>query len=136
MNGHPIHADAAVVLEQPGGGVSNFAARQFMARVASDADLILTITKAHRDAVLESGPRLLHRTFILTEAARLASEAGASNAAGMPTIRPQFAVSEFPDIPDRQGRGVFEVVGQQMAEPAPPILELRRRSSGPVGSAT
>jgi protein-tyrosine phosphatase len=69
--GYPVQPNAALVLEKLGGDASGFAARQLTSRIASDADLVLTMTRAHRDAVLELAPHRLHRTFTLREAARL-----------------------------------------------------------------
>src|SRR6478735_2248705 len=71
---HPIQHDAALVLEKLGGEASNFAARQLTSRIALDADLILTMTKEHRDTVLDLAPNQLHRTFTVSEASRVASE--------------------------------------------------------------
>lgn len=78
---HAMHQDAAAVLEQLGGDASGFAARQFKPKIAADADLVITMMRAHRDTVLERTPRLLRRTFTLTEASRLASEPEAENIA-------------------------------------------------------
>lgn len=130
MIAHPIHRDAALVLEKLGGEVSNFAARQLTSRIASDADLVLTMTKAHRDAVLELAPRQLHRTFTLSEAARLASEDSAQNVADLAALRPHVAAHELQDIPDPIGQSteIFAMVGSQIADLLPPILELCRRS--------
>ena len=100
MIGHPIQHDAALVLEKLGGEVSNFAARQLTSRIASDADLVLTMTRAHRDTVLELAPRQLHRTFTLSEAARLASECNARNVADLAALRPHLAAHELSDVPD------------------------------------
>ena len=128
---HPIHRDAALVLEKLGGDVSNFAARQLTSRIASDADLVLTMTQAHRDAVLELAPRQLHRTFTLTEAARLASEDSAQKVADLAALRPHMAAHEVQDISDPIGRSteIFEMVGSQIADLLPPILALCRRSA-------
>ena len=128
MVAHPIDHDAALVLEKLGGQVSNFAARQLTSRIASDADLVLTMTKAHRDTVLELAPRQLHRTFTLSEAARLASECSARNVADLAALRPQLA-GQLPDIPDPIGQSTefFALVGSQVADLLPPILELCRR---------
>lgn len=128
---HPIHPDAALVLETLGGDVSNFAARQLTSRIASDADLILTMTKAHRDAVLEIAPHQLRRTFALSEAAQLASESDARTVADLADLRPHLAARELSDIPDPIGRSTefFAMVGSQIANLLPPILELCRRSS-------
>jgi len=38
-------------------------------KIASAADLILMMTKEHRDIVLEAAPRQLSQTFTMTEAA-------------------------------------------------------------------
>jgi protein-tyrosine phosphatase len=126
---HPIHPEAALVLEKLGGEVSNFAARQLTSRIASDADLVLTMTKAHRDAVLDLAPHQLHRTFTLSEASCLASEFSARSVADLAALRPQLAGHELADIPDPIGQGaeVFATIGGQIADLLPPILELCRR---------
>jgi protein-tyrosine phosphatase len=129
--GHPIHHDAALVLEKLGGESSNFAARQLTSRIASDADLVLTMTRAHRDTVLEFAPRQLHRTFTLSQAARLAYEYNARNVADLAALRPHLAAQELLDIPDPVGQSgeFFAMVCSQIADMLPPILELCRRSS-------
>ncbi|HKP39548.1 low molecular weight phosphatase family protein [Mycobacterium sp.] len=131
VTAHPIHPDAALVLEKLGGDASNFAARQLTSRIASDADLVLTMTRAHRDTVLELAPRQLHRTFTLSEAARLASDCNARNIADLAALRPHLATHELADIPDPIGRAAdfFATVGSQIAELLPPIVELCQRSS-------
>src|SRR5258708_37398150 len=114
---HPIQHEAARFLERLGGEVSNFAARQLTSRIASDADLVLAMTKAHRDTVLELAPHpcQLHRTFTLSEAARLASECNARNVADLAALRPHLAAHELSDIPDPIGRSkeFFAMVGSQ-----------------------
>ena len=119
------------MLEELGGDASNFVARQLTARIASDADLVLAMSKAHRDAVLEIAPRQLHRTFTLSEAARLVSECNAQTVSDLAALRPQFAAHDLSDVPDLIGRSAetFAMVGSQIADLLPPILELCRRSS-------
>jgi protein-tyrosine phosphatase len=128
---HPIHPDAAVVIEKLGGDASNFAARQLTSRIASAADLVLTMTTAHRDTVLELAPHQLNRTFTLSEAARLVSDYDAQNVADLAALRPHLATHEVPDIPDPIGRAAefFTSVGSQIAELLPTVLELCRRSA-------
>jgi protein-tyrosine phosphatase len=130
MIGRPIHHDAALVIEKLGGEVSSFVARQLTSRIASDADLVLTMTRAHRDTVLELAPHQLHTTFTLSEAARLASDFNARNIADLAALRAHLATHELSDIPDPIGRAAdfFTTVGSQIAELLPPILELCRRS--------
>ena len=128
--GHPIHRDAAGVLEKLGGDASHFAARQFKSKIASAADLIIAMTSAHRDIVLEAAPRQLHRTFTMAEVARLSLMHGAETLADLAALRPQLAANEIADIPDPIGQSpeVFATVGAQIAELLPPIMELCRRT--------
>jgi protein-tyrosine phosphatase len=123
-----MHPDAAVVLEKLGGEASNFAARQLTPRIASDADLVLTMTRAHRDAVLELAPHRLHRTFTLSEAARVISECNARSVAALAAHRTQLAAHELSDIPDPIGQDAkyFSMIGSQIADLLPPILKLCR----------
>lgn len=45
-------------------------ARQLTRRIASDADLIITLTGSHRDYILDEWPELAHRTFVIGQATR------------------------------------------------------------------
>ncbi len=100
--------------------------------IASDAELIVTMTRAHRDAVLEIAPGKLRRTFTLCEASRLISEKNARAIADLATLRPHLENSELMDVPDPIGRGaeVFAEVGAQIAALMPPIVELFQGSYG------
>ena len=128
MIGNPIHPDAALVLEGLGGDASNFAARQLTPKIAAGADLVLTMTRAHRDAVLELAPHRLHTTFTLTEASRLATDHHARTIRDLADLRPHLADLNPADIPDPIGHSpeVFAEVGAALAELLPPILELCR----------
>ena len=129
MIARPIDDDAALVIEKLGGEVSNFAARQLTARIASGADLVIAMTKAHRDAVLELAPRELNKTFTLSEAARLATERNARSVADLAALRPHLPAQEKSDIPDPIGQSAafFAMVGSRIANLLPPIVELCRR---------
>ena len=128
--GHPVHRDAAVVLDALGGDTSGFAARQLTAKIASTADLIIAMTSAHRDIVLETTPRQLRRTFILTEASRLASMDDAGTLEDLARLRPRLGTKDKPDVPDPIGQSpeVFAAIGAQIADLLPPIMELCRRT--------
>jgi protein-tyrosine phosphatase len=123
-----MHPSAALVLENMGGDASNFAARQLTSRIASNADLVLTMTRAHREAVLELAPHCLHRTFTLSEAAQLVSECDARYVTDLAALRPQLAAHELSDIPDPIGHDAeyFSMIGAEIADLLPPILELCR----------
>jgi protein-tyrosine phosphatase len=134
MVGHAIHEYAARVLEELGGDPSNFAGRRLMPRVASDADLVITMTRAHRDAVLEIVPQRLRTTFTLSEISRIASEFDAQTIADLAALRPRLATRELRDIPDPIGRNpeFFSMVGSQIAGLLPPVLSLCQRLSVPT----
>ena len=131
MIGHPIHRDAAIVLKKLGGNVSDFAARQLTAQIATAADLIIAMTGTHRDVVLETAPRQLRRTFTLAEASRLAAMDDAATLADLPLLRPRLSTNDKSDIPDPLGQSsdVFATVGAQIAGLLPPIMELFRRDA-------
>jgi protein-tyrosine phosphatase len=126
VTGHPIQALAARVLEKLGGDASNFAARQLTPRIAGDADLVLTMTGAHRNHVLKLAPQQLHKTFTLREAAHLVSECNAANIADLASLRPRLSALEQPDIPDPidQDEAFFTMVGAQIADLLPAIFVL------------
>lgn len=131
---HPVHPDAALVLERLGGDPSNFAARQLTSKIASAADLVLTMTKAHRDTVLELAPRQLHKTFTLLEASRLAAEHNPHDLKELAALRPQLARQGQIDIPDPIGQDAafFAAIGTQIADAVSPILDLCRRAATPT----
>lgn len=126
--GHPIHPQATPVLEKLGGDASSFAARQLTARIASNADLVLTMTKAHRDVVLELAPHRLNHTFTLSEAARLVSKFEARTVTDLAALRSHLAQGDVSDISDPIGQDadVFAMVGSQIAELMHPIIHLCR----------
>lgn len=128
---HPIHPEAARVLRDLGGDTADFAARQLTSKIAADADLILAMTKAHRDAVLELAPRQLHRTFTLTEAAQLITQFDPGCVKDLAVLRPQLRADQSPEVPDPIGRDpeVFDRVGSRIADLVGPVVEFCRRTS-------
>lgn len=69
--GHPIQPSAGLVLRGLGGDADGFRARKLAVEDIQVADLVLTMTRRHRAAVLELAPRMMTRTFTLREAANL-----------------------------------------------------------------
>ena len=122
--GHAMHAHAARVLESLGGDSTAFAARQLTAKIAGASDLVLTMTRAHREAALEAAPRNLHRTFTLSEAAQLASRPDVQSLADFAALRPELDPATVADIPDPIGRSieVFAETGSAIAQLLPPVL--------------
>lgn len=125
---HPMHLDAALVLQQLGGDPTGFAARQLNAKIASKADLVVTMTAKHRDQVLEVCPDKLNKTFTLSEASRLTSDLGAGSVSDLAALRPQLSAHERPDVLDPIGQrsDVFEAVGSQIADFVRPLIEMCR----------
>lgn len=132
--GHPIHEEAALVLERLGGETCDFAARQLTAKIVRPADLILTMTRVHRDRVLEVAPSRLNSTFTLREAARLGTECGAMTVADLPALRPRLASDQNLDVLDPIGQSadVFAEVGSMIAELIPPVVKLCGRATSPA----
>jgi protein-tyrosine phosphatase len=124
--GHPIHPHAMAALEALGGDPSDFAARQLTPKIALSADLILTMTRAHRDVVLELAPRQLQRTFTLSEAARLASQHSAQSISDLATLRPHLSSTDTPDIADPIGQNAefHSVIAEEIATLLTPVLNL------------
>ena len=122
--GHPVHPEAARVLRHLGGDPSGFAARQLTAKIAGAADLVVTMTRAHRDAVLELAPRQLRRTFTLTEAAELITRFSPSGVADLAGLRPHLSADQVLDVPDPIGQSpeVFDRVGAQIDALVAPIV--------------
>ncbi|WP_322789319.1 arsenate reductase/protein-tyrosine-phosphatase family protein [Mycolicibacterium sarraceniae] len=128
--GYPIHPDSVRVIESLGGDASDFSARRLSAKIASGADLILTMTREHCDVVLEKVPRQLSRTYTLAQAARLAAEFAPANITDLAALRPRVATDKRWDISDPIGQSpeFFTDVGGRIADLLPPIVELCRRS--------
>jgi protein-tyrosine phosphatase len=83
-SGQPMHPHSAAALVRLGGDPTGFRSRPFSAELATDAELVLTMTRRQRRAVLEQTPRGLRRTFTLREAADLLPRADLTGVAGLP----------------------------------------------------
>ena len=70
-DGEEMHPHSAAALVRLGGDPAGFRARSFSPALATEADLVLTMTRLQRTAVLKQTPRGLRRTFTLLEAAGL-----------------------------------------------------------------
>ena len=91
--GAEVHPDSAAAVRALGGDVEGFAARRLRRPMVAEADLVLTMTREHRQAVLALEPRALSRTFTLREAAELVRLAGElPDTAGTPDGDPRDLV--------------------------------------------
>ncbi len=130
--GSPMHPDAARVLADLGGDPAGFTARHLTPRIASNADLVIAMTRVHREAVLELAPRQLSRTFTLMEAARLVSECGAEDVRSLAALRSRLGRDGLTDIPDPIGQDpqYFADIGSMIAAALRPVMMLCRNNSG------
>jgi protein-tyrosine phosphatase len=115
LEGYPMDQLAEVELNRHGGSADGFAARRLAAGDVESADVVLTMTRAHRAAALAEAPAALRRTFTLLEAADLVrlveeesrSETGATSPgklfAAMAAQRSQARLDQY-DVADPIGR--------------------------------
>ncbi|MFC8799089.1 low molecular weight phosphatase family protein [Promicromonospora sp. NPDC057138] len=71
--GHPIAEPMARLLAANGFPPADFAARQLTPELISGADLVLTLTPAHRAWVVDRVPAAVRRTLTVMELGRLSS---------------------------------------------------------------
>ncbi|WP_068154499.1 protein tyrosine phosphatase [Rhodococcus phenolicus] len=122
--GHGMEPTAAEVLQQLGGDPVGFAARRLTPNIAEDADLVLTMSRRHRSAVITAAPRMMRVTFTLREAARVQQASGASTVAELTAARVQNTAPGPDDITDPMGRDeeTFATVGTEIADLLFPLL--------------
>ncbi len=73
----PMDPSAAAQLQRLGGDPTGFLSHRLVDGDVATADLVITMTRAHRSAVLALEPRALRRTFTLRELAHLLEQDGA-----------------------------------------------------------
>lgn len=83
--GAPIAPLMAELVDASGARTDAFVARQLTPHLLADADLVLVASHDHRTVVARLAPRLVRRTFMLRELARLLAVAG--HPAGTPVER-------------------------------------------------
>jgi protein-tyrosine phosphatase len=137
--GSGVHPDTALVLCGLGGSPEGFTARMLVDDMAIDADLILTMTRSHRRAVLAAAPRALSRTFTVLEAADLVSVLGANHdlpgddlasraralVAELAVARSRRSGDAADDVPDPIGEplAVHQQIGELIATALTPLLD-------------
>ena len=135
--GQPMDPQSAEELARLGGQPPEDPAKPLTAELAIGADLVLTMTRRHRRAVLEMSPAGLKRTFTLLEAADLLPGADLSGLADLPLEQRarelgrrlhdgrRFRASrETDDIQDPIGRnaGVHQRVADEISRALLPVL--------------
>jgi protein-tyrosine phosphatase len=97
--GDPVSPPMAALLEEAGADASGFAARQLSPPLVRAADLIITMTSAHRRETVTMVPAAVQRTFVLGELAHMLGGvrddeiAAAGGASGSTTERLRAAMT-------------------------------------------
>jgi protein-tyrosine phosphatase len=105
--GRPMDPHSAAVLTRLDGDPTGARATAFDPAVAERADLVLTMTRAHRHSVLESVPhRLRRRTFTLLEAADLMTGVDL----GVGSARPRAPARRLTPPPSSEVLATFEPI--------------------------
>lgn len=140
--GSTMHPDSALVLQGYGAEPGDFVARQLEEAHVREADLVLTMTRAHRDDVLARSPRALARTFTLREAADLLArlespppagsgvqEAGVVLVQALAAGRAHRSSGRDDDVPDPVGKPLdaHAEAGELIAGALLPLLDRLRR---------
>ncbi len=114
--GAPVAPVMARLLSDRGLDPSGFVARSLTEDLVRSGDLVLTMTRRHRAAVLELAPSALRRTFLVTELASIAERLGTgapgaddaarlAAAAAAPRARASLDLErDAPDVEDPYGR--------------------------------
>ncbi|WP_030269313.1 hypothetical protein [Streptomyces sp. NRRL B-24484] len=117
--GLPMPPRTAAVLEELGGTAGAFTTRRLTAALVASADLVLGLTREHRDAAVRLHPAALRRCFALEEFVRLAGavppegaddgpRAAVARAAALRGRTPPVAAGADA-VPDPDGRPVEEL---------------------------
>ncbi|SFT34052.1 protein-tyrosine phosphatase [Geodermatophilus amargosae] len=138
-HGQAMDAASARALHRVGGDPAGFTSQQLTSGLAADADLVLTMTREHRRAVLRTTPRGLRRTFTLPEAAALLGRVDQRDLVTMPlaartrelaarldAARAYRAGSATDDVPDPIGRraAVHDQVARTIATALRPLADV------------
>jgi protein-tyrosine phosphatase len=111
----PVDSLTAEALVALGGDPAGFVARQVEAVAIRDADLVLTMTRRHREAVLHLVPGALRRTFTLPEAAALLPLVDVDS---LPTALPARGTALVTTLAGaRARRGRFHPADDDVADP-------------------
>ncbi|QNG20178.1 protein tyrosine phosphatase [Rhodococcus triatomae] len=117
--GQEMEPTAAKVLEGLGGDPDGFTARMLTPEIASAADLVLTMSEQHREAVLSVAPSQFPKTFTLKEAVRLTDAVGATTVAQLAEARRDHRNTGDPeDVSDPIGKDeeTYLTIGSEIAE--------------------
>lgn len=124
--GEPVHPPMAGLLLEAGVDPAAFVARDLRPEELRSADLVLTMTRAHRSAVATLVPGAVRRTFLLLEIADIAACAAAD---GWPGDVPPTAAARLAALPGLAPRYRRPARAAELEVPDPyrrPAEEYRR----------
>lgn len=144
--GDPVSPPMAALMEQVGADASGFAARQLTPSLVRTADLIITMTSAHRRETVTMLPAAVQRTFVLGELAHMLdgvdgdeiAAAGGASGSTSDRIRAAMTVAKrhrtpgvdpAEDIVDPYGRSnsVYATSFEQIQAALEPLLRIVAR---------
>jgi protein-tyrosine phosphatase len=124
--GEPVHPPMAGLLREAGVDPASFVARVLGPAELRSADLVLTMTRAHRAAVATLLPAAVRRTFLLLEMAGIAASVAAD---GWPEDVPPTAAARLAALPGLAARHRRPADATDLEVPDPyrrPAEEYRR----------
>ncbi|EMQ99555.1 arsenate reductase/protein-tyrosine-phosphatase family protein [Paeniglutamicibacter gangotriensis] len=94
LAGHQMDDRASNKLRDIGISADGFSARQLTSDMASEVDLVLALTDAHRSQIVQLSPKLLKRTYTIREFAAVLVELMANSSVSFPSGNRPAAVLE------------------------------------------
>lgn len=144
MIDHPIDPDATALLSGAGVDADGHVAQRLTRELVDAADLVLTMTREHRTAVVRLAPRAVRKTFTVIEAARLLEGVDVEALGASPSERvrrlPEQMVTvrgQHPDGPEhddvadpyRRGTAAFQAMADQLGPSLDALVEILTRPS-------
>jgi protein-tyrosine phosphatase len=140
LAGQQMEPDAMAALDELGVVPDEFAARELVADIVEEQDLVLTATREHRAAAVSMVPRASRRTFTIREFARLMAAVDIAEiddgepvararswvdavAAQRGYLRPAAPADDDVADPYRRPIDAFRAVAQQLDETTAAIAE-------------
>jgi protein-tyrosine phosphatase len=128
--GHPMTDEMAALVAGQGVDPRGFAARQLAPGMVTAADLVLTLTRRHRSAVVELVPAAVRRTFTLRELARLAADVDPATLPGANATTADRLRALVPLAAAQRGRSAHRPADDDVVDPYRGDAALYRTSFG------
>ncbi|KQY42810.1 protein-tyrosine-phosphatase [Cellulomonas sp. Root137] len=130
MVGHPMTDEIAALVAAQGVDPRNFEARQLVAGMVQQADLVLALTRRHRSAIVELAPAAVRRTFTLRELARLATDVDPATLPGSNATTADRLRALIPVAAARRGLAAHRPADDDVVDPYRGDAALYEKSFG------